>query len=190
MPVARYNSGVTWNTPGLTYGPAAPPAGAQKRMKQNLISLGLTDQQWTDLDTALTTVETLMGTFIDLTPDQRQDITKMGDKSEAFCRQCITVLAQNPGVLPGNFNLAELQADLANLDKVRVRLTRLQQATEKADDTEMALGSDIMVGCLEGYAQLKVSGLGAGLDELRRQMRVRFDRPNDQDEPTPPAPTP
>jgi hypothetical protein len=40
----------------------------------------------------------------------------------------------------------------------------------------MALGSDIMSAALEGYAQLKVSGLGAGLDELRSQMSARFNR--------------
>ena len=40
----------------------------------------------------------------------------------------------------------------------------------------MAIGSDIMSACLDGYAQLKVSGLGAGLDILRQQMSQRFTR--------------
>ncbi|MGD0650625.1 MAG: hypothetical protein ABSA97_05740 [Verrucomicrobiia bacterium] len=35
----------------------------------------------------------------------------IGDKSEAFCRQRLTVLAQNTGILPPNYNLAEAQAD-------------------------------------------------------------------------------
>jgi hypothetical protein len=45
---------------------------------------------------------------------------------------------------------------------------------EKADET--ALGSDVMSAALEGYALLKVSGKGAGLDALRHGMSARFTR--------------
>ena len=143
---------------------------------QNLISLTLSAADLTDLDGALTTLERIFGPFIDLTPEERKNLFKMGDKSEAFCRQVLTVLGQNPAVLPGNFNLAEAQSDLANIDTLRPRFTRLSQLAEKANDTELALGSDIMSAALEGYAQLKLSGLGAGLDQLRQQMSARFAR--------------
>ena len=46
----------------------------------------------------------------------------------------------------------------------------------RAEDSEMALGSDAMVTALEGYALLKVLGKGSGLDALRRDMSVRFTR--------------
>jgi hypothetical protein len=38
----------------------------------------------------------------------------------------------------------------------------------------MALGSDIMVFCLSLYKMLDAIGAGAGLDELRAQMKARF----------------
>ncbi len=50
-------------------------------------------------------------------------------------------------------------------------------------------GSDVMVGCLEGYAQLALSGLGAGLDALRQQMGARFARGPRSTSPTTPSPT-
>ncbi len=173
--VARYNSGDKYNTPGLVYGPAAarPPT---KGNMQNLASLKLTPALLAAMDAALAALEQSCANFPDLTPEDRQGLTKMGDRSEAFCRQTVNVLTQNTGVLPPSFNLAELQADLADLDALRPRLVRLQQLMEKADDTEMAIGSDIMSACLDGYAQLKVSGLGAGLDILRQQMSQRFTR--------------
>jgi hypothetical protein len=34
----------------------------------------------------------------------------MGDKSEAFCRQTLNVLAQNPQILPPNYDLAKRRA--------------------------------------------------------------------------------
>jgi hypothetical protein len=145
-------------------------------MAQNLISLTLSAADLTAIDGALTTLEQKFAGLVDLTPDQRKSLSKMGDASEAFCRQTLTVLGQNTGILPPSFNLAEAQADLANIDTLRPRFARLQSLIEKADDTEMALGSDVMSAALEGYAQLKVSGKGAGLDAVRQQMGARFAR--------------
>jgi len=145
-------------------------------MAQNLVSLTLSAADLTAIDGALTTLEQKFAGLVDLSPDQRKSLSKMGDASEAFCRQTLTVLGQNTGILPPSFNLAEAQADLANIDTLRPRFTRLQALIEKADDTEMALGSDVMSAALEGYAQLKVSGKGAGLDAVRQQMGARFAR--------------
>lgn len=64
-----------------------------------------------------------------------------GPKSETFCRQTLTVLAQNPQVIPPSIDLAEAQADLAALDRLRPRLARLQRLAERGQDSEDALGS-------------------------------------------------
>lgn len=44
----------------------------------------------------------------------------------------------------------EMRRDLATHDALNTRLVRLQRVMEKANDTEMALGSDVMVMALEG----------------------------------------
>ena len=56
------------------------------------------------------------------------------------------------------------------------RLIRLARLQARADDTAMALGSDLMTNALEGYAFLKIAGKGEGLDHLRKMMLARFDR--------------
>ncbi len=86
------------------------------------------------------------------------------------------VLAQNTYPLLPSFDLAEAQNDLAHLDKIRPRAARLRRLLGKAEDGETALGSDAMSAALEGYALLKVSGKGAGLDALRQGMSARFTR--------------
>ena len=78
--------------------------------------------------------------------------------------------------LPPSFDLADAQNDLAHLDKLRPCTARLHRLLEKADDGETAVGSDVMSAALEGYAMLKVSGKGAGLDALRHGMSARFTR--------------
>ena len=100
----------------------------------------------------------------------------MGDKSEAFCRQAVIVLAENAQVLPRNFDVDAYRADLAALDALRPRLARVQRLYERMADSEMALGSDLMVASLEGYAHLQVSGRGDGLEGLREALGARFIR--------------
>jgi hypothetical protein len=46
----------------------------------------------------------------------------------------------------------------------------------KGEDADTVLGSDIMAACLDGYALLKVTGKGAGLETLRQSMSVRLAR--------------
>lgn len=145
-------------------------------MSQNLVDIDLNADALAAIDAALTALETSFSSLIALTADQRQQLTKMGDKSEAFCRQAGNVFSENPGILPRNFDLEGYQRDLATLDALRPRLVRLSRLQQCASDTEMALGSDLMTNALEGYAVLKVAGKGHGLDEMRRMLSARFAR--------------
>ena len=71
-------------------------------------------------------------------------------------------------------DIDEATRDFASLDLLRPRFSRLRQLITRAEDTEMALGSDIYTTILEGYAIAKVAGKGAALDELRANAAVRF----------------
>jgi hypothetical protein len=145
-------------------------------MSQNLISLTLSDATLKAVDEAITQLEAQFAQLVDLSADERRALNKMGDKSEAFCRQALTVMAQNPQLLPASVDLAEAQRDLHALDVLRSRGARLRQLLGRLDDTETALGSDVMSASLEGYALLKVLGKGSGLEELRKGMSARFGR--------------
>lgn len=160
-------------------------------MTQNVLQLNISDADWALIDGALATLEDKFGSkLIDLAIEQRSGLTKMGDKSEAFCRQALITGRQQAAKLPTDTasDLTAEEADLAALDKLRPRLARLRALTEKADDSEMALGSDVMVFALALYGVLKALGAGGGLDELRAQMGARFARgPKAPKTPTPPA---
>jgi len=145
-------------------------------MPQNLISYQLTSADLAAVDGALKTLEDRLASLIDLTPVQRRTLVKMGDKSEAFARKAVEVLNNNPNVLPGNFDLAELRRDLAGFDQLRSRLMRVARIHERMADSHSALGSDVMSATLEGYAFLKVAGQGEGLDAARKALAVRFSR--------------
>ena len=151
-------------------------------MSQNLISLDLTAEDVAALDTALASIEKLFANFIELTPEQRQKLPKMGDRSEAFCRQTVMVLDQNKQLIPPTFDLAESQGDMLAFDTLRPRIQRLRALLSKGEDTQLALGSDLMRASYDGYALAKMFGQGAALDTLKDAMSVRYTRrPNKND---------
>ena len=157
-------------------------------MSQNLIDLTFNADALATLDDTIKSLEQQLVGLLALDTYQRRHLTKMGDKSEAFCRQTVDVLGQNTGVLPRNFDYDGLRRDLDALDALRPRLMRLARLHERASDTEMALGSDVMTQSLEGYAFLKVAGKNEGLDNARRALSARFARSAPKAEEAAPAP--
>ena len=153
-------------------------------MKQNLVSLEFSAAQLEAVDAALAALEKNLAELVTLTAEQRRKALKMGDGSEVFCRQTELVLRQNAGMVPADFELAEFQQDIATLDALRPRLQRLRALTDRADDTELALGSDIMSAALDGYRFAKIAGKGTALDSLKEAMQVRLSRkPRDPGKP-------
>ena len=157
-------------------------------MSQNLIDLTYNTDALAALDDTLRSLEQQLVGLLALDTYQRRHLTKMGDKSEAFCRQTVDVLGQNTGVLPRNFDYDGLRRDLDALDALRPRVMRLARLYERASDTEMALGSDVMTQSLEGYAFLKVAGKNEGLDNARRALSARFARSAPKAEEAPAVP--
>ena len=143
---------------------------------QNLISISLTDQDLADLDQALATLRRVMGPMVALRSDQRQKLKKMGPKSVAFCEETLAILGNNPGLVPPDLGLAEAQKDQHTLSQLRSRFVLLHQLSEKAKDTEMALGSDLMRFSLEGYSLLRTVGKHESLKDASRSLGRRFAR--------------
>ena len=141
---------------------------------QNLISVSLSDEDLAQFDQALTTLRRLMAPMVALRTDQRRKLKKMGPKSVAFCEETLTVLSNNPGLVPPDLGLAEAQKDQRTLSQLRSRFVLLHQLSEKAKDTEMALGSDLMRFSLEGYNLLRTVGKHESLKDASRSLGRRF----------------
>ena len=151
-------------------------------MTQNLVAIEFSQADLDAIDGALATLEAKLDVLVTLTAEQRRKAVKMGDKSEVFCRQTELVLRQNPDIVPASFDMAGLQLDL---DALRPRLQRLRTLTDRADDTEVALGSDIISAALVGYTLAKVAGKGTALDTLKDAMQTRLARkPRDSGKPS------
>ncbi len=105
-------------------------------------------------------------------------LTKMGDKSEAFCRKADAVFGENLAILPANFDLAAYRRDLATMDALRPRLARLSKLSQRGEDTQMAVGSDLMTkgaGGLRGaQGHRQGAGRGRAAQDARHPLRPWF----------------
>ncbi len=120
------------------------------------------------VDAALDALESRLVMLISLRPDIQPGLARMGEKSEAFCRRTLTAMAAQPQAMVPDLDLAAAQADLAAADALHPRLVRLRRLAERAEDTELALGSDVMVAALQSHAWLEAAGCVQETVELRR----------------------
>lgn len=134
-------------------------------------SLILSHDELAVVDQTLTNLETLLATRSAQAGYPHTSLARaMCSKSEAFCRQALSVLAQNPILVPSNLKLAEAQSDLATLDSLRPRAQRLQRLVEHVRNIEVTLGNEVLNCALQGYALLRVSGKNQCLDGLLKDL--------------------
>jgi hypothetical protein len=145
-------------------------------MVTNQISATLTQA---DRDAALAAIATLkekLPFLIDLTPEERKALPKMGDKSRAFVSKALEVATQNPDFLPRSFDLEEMRKDVQLFEAMYPIVVALTQLQELVDDTCLAVGSEAYAAALQVYNYAKASGNMGGMDAVVGEMGQRFAR--------------
>jgi hypothetical protein len=139
------------------------------------ISARLTEADLQEIKAALAAIEAKLPFLIHLTVEERRKLFKMGNKSFAFVSNSLTAAQSNPDILPASFKLDEFVNDYQlSLALAEVHL-RLQQLTEKVDDTLMAVGSEAMNNSLTVYDYVKTAARKTpGLRAISDQLGERF----------------
>lgn len=143
-------------------------------MAQNQLSVSLTREDFARVDAALDALESALKGLAGLPQQALHGLPRMSDKSEAFCRQTLAVLSQNPQVVPMGLDLPQAQEALGQFDALRGRTARLRRLVGATETCEAALGATAMQASMEGYVLLKMMGRGADLDALRQDMGGRI----------------
>ena len=145
-------------------------------MSQNIAAVHFDSEQWAALDQAFNALERAWDPIlVGLDgPRARKKLAKMGDGSEAFCRKALNAMRENRDLLPRTVDVEEMARDLSDHDALNTRLARLHRLTERVRDTDMALGSDVMVAALLGYQVLRLAGKGQGLTGTSKDLGKRF----------------
>lgn len=135
-----------------------------------------TEQEFDEMDQLLDQLESASTTLITLDATARRRLFRMGDKSEAFGRQAIRILAANQDLAPPRFDLVAAQDTLQARDRLRQCINRLEQLRARMQDTHAALGADLVNDARKAYRLLQMDDNAAGLDGLKAQLGRRFKR--------------
>jgi hypothetical protein len=145
-------------------------------MPENRISAELSNADQAAVLAAINTIRQKLPFLLDLTPEERRSLPRMGDKSRAFVTQALIVAEQNEDMLPRSFDVAEMRKDVELVQALEPILPALAQLEELIEDTYVAAGSEAYAVALAVYQYAKAAGKGAALDKLLDALGQRFAR--------------
>ena len=145
-------------------------------MADNRIDAALSEADRAAVLAAIETIKTKLPFLIDLSPKERQELPKMGDKSQAFVFGVAALVASDPSFLPRNFEEANFIRDVALVRALQGIRQELMSLAELVDDTTVAAGSEAYVAALIAYKAAQENGRGEGLDNLLDELGQRFAR--------------
>jgi hypothetical protein len=138
------------------------------------LSIRFTEEDLAAIDAALTQLEQRFARLVALDAKERRRLYKMGNKTEKFCREALTVLDKNRQLASPAMDLNGALTALRTIDELRPRSKQILQLAERMRDTELALGSDVATAARQGYATLGEFGDRHGLEGMRQALSVRF----------------
>lgn len=190
MPALTFDSGLFFDTPGLTWDGAAPTPTYKAMPESNRISATLAAPAVTAINAAIATIRTNLPFLLSLTHEERKALPKLGDGRVALLEDAYPLMVDNADLVPSYLDIAEVTKDhdLRNtLDPIFNSIGTLCQDVE---DTETIVGTELYNAIRGFYLNAKeaakrgVTTAQAVVDVLAKYF-ARPGRP-----PTPPPPTP
>ena len=152
-------------------------------MPTKQISSTLTPADRDKVLAAVTSIKQTLSFLIDLTPEERKALPKMGNKNRAFVSKALEVATQNPDFLSRSFDLEEMRKDVQLFEAMYPIVVAMTQLQELIDDTYMTVGSEAYSAALKVYTYAKASGQGAGLEAVVDELGQRFARRSRKEKP-------
>ncbi|MFP4621315.1 MAG: hypothetical protein ACLFM7_08385 [Bacteroidales bacterium] len=141
----------------------------------NLLSLNIPDQDLNEIEGAVDILERkLMPHLKNLSPEERRNILKLGDKSVAFVEKARHWVKDYPQLKPPYGDLEELERDLKAMKLLDRLLRSIKPIFNGLEDTLMLAGSEAYAEALAYYsyfkaaAKAKVDGAEEAYYDLKR----------------------
>lgn len=157
-------------------------------MSYGNISAVVSDADKTNFKLKIQEALALLPFLINLSPEERRNLPKMGNNRSNFVRQLIRAADNNPDVLPAYFNLAELKKDVALYAALKDIVIVVQQLLEKMEDTRLAVSSEAYTKALQGKELFAAANRdNPGLDVVVADLEEYFQHTTQDDTPVPPV---
>jgi hypothetical protein len=135
-------------------------------------------------------VKTLLPFLVNLTPQDRHKLFKMGPKSLNFVEYALTVAEEHPGIMPVDFSFVEFKKDFTLTRDLNEIAIISEPLLEGINDTQMLAGVEALNAANKVYAQVKLAAKSdSSLDGIHAEMKRRYEKSGKKEEPnTPPTP--
>lgn len=149
--------------------------------QENQISTTIPAANLADIITKLNALNASLADYLlfNLTPTDRLELSKMGDKTIAFVQKALEYADTNPTLVPGYLDVSEAKKDFAlsqDLNNILKQVSTLQRAIE---DTTMVAGSEaynaalVFYNSVKGASRVNVPGSEAVYNDLQQRFAVK-----------------
>ena len=144
-------------------------------MPSNRIDAVLLDEQREKFKTGFNLIVEALPFLIDLSPADRADMAKFGEKNRSFVVKALAIAEANPHILPASFDMAEFRADVDLVEGIYPLRNVIETFFGKLDDTYFAAGSEAYAAALLVYQYARLHNIATGaledsLDDLGRRF--------------------
>lgn len=146
----------------------------------NAISVEFTKEELDMVNGHLSAIEELLRSKCkSLTPEERQEFARLGNKTENWSKKTMSYIHEQPSLTPSFINLVETEKDFASRQSLMPVYNRVSGISDLLNDTLMLLGADVYNSCVAYYrnvrllAEQNVNGAKTVYDDLSAQFPGR-----------------
>ena len=152
----------------------APVVADNPGSKYPFASVSLSGADLTAIINKVNELKQLLPPMPDLTPKERQRLSKLGTKSRGFAQLAIETAKADPGVLPQSVSLGTLVAQNDLMEDISLIQTHVSDVKSKLDDALYQIGNYIYGVSRVIYAVMKTDAAKAKLQEQKTAMKQLF----------------
>jgi hypothetical protein len=149
-------------------------------MNDNLHAQAIPTEVLSEAQRKIQEAVTLLSPYLlALTPEDRQGMLKMGDKTIGFVEKAFDYAKKNPELAPSYLKMPDFEADFTDARGLLGFHNMIMQLENGVSDTEMAAGSEAYQAALVFYNSVKMAadqnipGAKAVYDELKERFPKR-----------------
>lgn len=151
-------------------------------MASNKVSAVLQQTAADEIISSIDSIESKL-TLTTLTEKEKSSLPRFGPQSVNFVNSALQVVNQDPGMMPGDFDSAEMKKDVDYYTQLYSIYTKLSALHEQVECTLKQVGAEAYTSALAVYAMAKfkgksVGGMNSTLDSLGKTFAKKTKKAN------------
>ncbi len=128
--------------------------------------------------------ESLFTFLVALTPEERQQVAKMGKRSLDFVERSLMHAKENRNLIPFYVDLDKFERDCRLVIQLRRILASSENLTAKLKDTYLIVGSEAFTAAREFYGSVKNAAHSGvlGCDSIKKDLAARYKKQQAKEE--------